>query len=47
MPTYRIMGSDGAIVDTDWEFSDIRNEDILIWYKNMLTGERYGLPRKR
>ena len=38
MPTYRVMDSDGIIVDESRRPSDISNEEILTWYKNMLTG---------
>ena len=38
MPTYRFMDSDGTIVDESREPSDISNEEVLTWYKDMLTG---------
>ena len=38
MPTYRVMDSDGTIVDESRKPSDISNEEVLTWYKNMLTG---------
>ena len=38
MPTYRVMDSDGIIVDESRKPSDISYEEILKWYKNMLTG---------
>ncbi|KAL2044740.1 hypothetical protein N7G274_002515 [Stereocaulon virgatum] len=37
MPTYRVMSSDGIIVDESRKPSDISNEEIVTWYKNMLT----------
>lgn len=37
MPTYRIMDQDGAIVDKDRGEPDISNEELLKWYKDMLT----------
>ncbi len=40
MPTYRVMDSDGAIVDKDWKPLNISNDEILTWYKNMLTGTK-------
>lgn len=40
MPTYRVMDSDGIIVDESRRPSDVSNEEILTWYKNMLTGTR-------
>ena len=38
IPTYRVMDSDGAIVDKDRGPPDVGDEEILTWYKNMLTG---------
>lgn len=38
MPTYRVMDSDGIVVDQSWKPSDIRNEEVVTWYKNMVTG---------
>lgn len=38
MPTYRVMDSDGVIVDTKHEPSDVSTEEVITWYKNMLTG---------
>ena len=38
MPTYRVMDSDGVIVDGGREPSDLTHEEILQWYRNMLTG---------
>ena len=40
MPTYRVMDSDGVIVDEGRKPTDINSEEILTWYKNMLTGKR-------
>lgn len=37
MPTYRVMDSDGTIVDASWSASDLAPEEIISWYKNMLT----------
>ncbi|KAK0515134.1 hypothetical protein JMJ35_002513 [Cladonia borealis] len=37
MPTYRVMDSDGIIVDESRKPSDISNDEVLSWYKNMLT----------
>ena len=42
MPTYRVMDSDGVIVDKDRGPPDVGNEEILTWYKNMLTGAFLG-----
>lgn len=38
MPTYRVMDSDGIIVDEDRKPLDVSDEEVLTWYKNMLTG---------
>ena len=38
LPTYRVMDSDGVIVDKDRKPSDVGNKEVLTWYKNMLTG---------
>ena len=38
IPTYRVMDSDGAIVDKDRGPPGVGDEEILAWYKNMLTG---------
>ncbi|KAF2092127.1 hypothetical protein K490DRAFT_70799 [Saccharata proteae CBS 121410] len=37
MPTYRILDQDGAIVDKSRAPLDIPHEDIITWYKNMVT----------
>ncbi|EED21194.1 2-oxoisovalerate dehydrogenase complex alpha subunit, putative [Talaromyces stipitatus ATCC 10500] len=37
MPTYRVMDSDGVIVDKKHEPTDVSTEEIITWYKNMLT----------
>lgn len=38
MPTYRVMDSDGEIVDKTRGAPDVSDEEVLTWYKNMLTG---------
>lgn len=38
IPTYRVMDSDGVLVDKTRKPLDIPKEKILEWYKNMLTG---------
>ncbi|KAL8957321.1 MAG: hypothetical protein Q9183_006091, partial [Haloplaca sp. 2 TL-2023] len=38
IPTYRFMDSDGVVVDKDRE-PQVSDEEVLTWYKNMLTGE--------
>ncbi|KAI5283076.1 hypothetical protein KEM54_002435 [Ascosphaera aggregata] len=35
--TYRVMDSDGVIVDKSWSL-DADNDEVLKWYKDMLTG---------
>ncbi|RMZ81643.1 hypothetical protein DV737_g2387, partial [Chaetothyriales sp. CBS 132003] len=37
MPTYRIMDADGNIVDNTRDPQNAPNEDVIKWYKNMLT----------
>jgi hypothetical protein len=39
IPTYRVMDSDGVLVDKARGRPDVPNEEVLTWYKNMLTGE--------
>lgn len=38
MPTYRVMDSDGVVVDQSWKSSGLSPEEIVTWYRNMLTG---------
>lgn len=38
IPTYRVMDSDGVIADKSKEPLDLKEEEVLTWYKNMLTG---------
>ena len=38
IPTYRVMDSDGIVVDEGRKPSDVDPEEIITWYKNMLTG---------
>lgn len=40
MPTYRVMDSDGTIVDEDRK-PDVSEEDVLAWYQNLLTGTAF------
>ncbi|KAF4252373.1 hypothetical protein CNMCM8057_006198 [Aspergillus fumigatus] len=37
IPTYRVMNSDGVMLEKDRKSLDVSNEEILTWYKNMLT----------
>lgn len=38
MPTYRVMDSDGIVVDESRRPTDISDEEIISWYKDMVTG---------
>ena len=38
IPTYRVMDSDGVIVDKAREPADSSDEEVLTWYKDMVTG---------
>ena len=38
IPTYRVMDSDGVIVDKDRQPIDVSHEEVLKWYKDMVTG---------
>lgn len=40
MPTYRVMDSDGTIVDQNHAPTDVSDDEVISWYKNMLTGSR-------
>ena len=37
IPTYRVMDSDGVVVDESHKPSVIDKEEVLTWYRNMLT----------
>ncbi|KAJ9235774.1 hypothetical protein DTO169E5_5937 [Paecilomyces variotii] len=37
MPTYRVMDSDGTIVDENHAPTDVSDDEVISWYKNMLT----------
>ncbi|KAL3465988.1 thiamine diphosphate-binding protein [Aspergillus heterothallicus] len=37
IPTYRVMDSDGVFVDKNRGRPNVSNEEVLTWYKNMLT----------
>ncbi|KAJ5405331.1 hypothetical protein N7465_006615 [Penicillium sp. CMV-2018d] len=37
IPTYRVMDSDGYQVDKTRPAPDVTNEEVLTWYKNMLS----------
>ena len=36
--TYRVMDSDGVIVDKSRGAPDVEGDEIVGWYKNMLSG---------
>jgi 2-oxoisovalerate dehydrogenase E1 component alpha subunit len=38
IPTYRVMDSEGVVVDKDWK-PDASTDEILTWYRNMLIGK--------
>jgi 2-oxoisovalerate dehydrogenase E1 component alpha subunit len=38
IPTYRVMSDDGALEDPNRDEPDVTDEQVLTWYKNMLTG---------
>lgn len=38
IPTYRVMDSDGILVDKSRKDPDVSDAQVLEWYKNMLTG---------
>ncbi|KAL1955693.1 hypothetical protein VTO42DRAFT_8165 [Malbranchea cinnamomea] len=37
IPTYRVMDSDGVVVDKSRAPPDVSDEEVLTWYKNMVT----------
>lgn len=39
IPTYRVMDANGELVDGTRGPPDVTDEEVLTWYKNMLTGE--------
>jgi 2-oxoisovalerate dehydrogenase E1 component alpha subunit len=39
IPTYRVMDSDGELVDSSRKQPNVSDEQVLEWYKNMLSGE--------
>jgi hypothetical protein len=49
--TYRVMNSEGVIEDESQAPSGVTNEQIVEWYKNMLTGtlslSRFRSPTER
>lgn len=45
IPTYRVIDSDGIVVDKTRIQVGISDEEILGWYKNMLSGTAPRRPR--
>ena len=41
IPTYRVMDSNGVIVDQAHAPVDVDDKEVLTWYKNMLTGTSF------
>ena len=41
IPTYRVMDSEGMIVDRERDPPEITDEEVLAWYKEMLTGMKF------
>ena len=39
IPTYRVMDSEGMIVDKSRGPPDVKDEEVITWYKNMLSGK--------
>lgn len=46
IPTYRVIDSDGELVDKSRGPPDVSEEEVLKWYMNMLTGQSDRAPRK-
>jgi 2-oxoisovalerate dehydrogenase E1 component alpha subunit len=42
IPTYRVMSDDGTMEDPNREEPDVTDEQVLTWYKNMLTGMSFA-----
>lgn len=38
IPTYRVLDSDGELVDKSRGQPNVSDEQVLEWYKNMLSG---------
>ena len=47
MPTYRVMDSDGIIVDRSRKPAGISDGEVIQWYKDMLTGMDLSYQRTR
>ena len=46
IPTFRVMNMDGDVEDKSRTPPDVTHEQVLGWYKNMLTG-RFPLSQLR
>ena len=44
IPTYRIMDSDGIVVDKNRVPLEITEQEVVTWYKNMMIGV-FCIPR--
>jgi hypothetical protein len=45
IPSYHVMNMEGGLQDPSRGEPDVTDEEVLTWYKNMLTGEIfYSLP---
>lgn len=38
IPTYRVMDSNGSIVDPERAPSDVTEKEVTTWYRNMVSG---------
>jgi 2-oxoisovalerate dehydrogenase E1 component alpha subunit len=38
IPTYRVIDSDGVHVGEPNRFPEVSDDEVVSWYKNMLTG---------
>lgn len=41
LPTYHVLDSKGLLKDPNRAPPDVSDEQVLLWYKNMLTGELF------
>jgi hypothetical protein len=48
IPSYHVMNSEGELQDPTRQPPDISDEDVLSWYKNMVTGAcfYFSLPER-
>lgn len=46
IPTYRVIDSDGELVDKTRGPPDVSDEEVLTWYKNMTTGMSFSEFRR-